>query len=68
MVNNLKYISPSLPISIPVEISKNIMIKNEQYSIKNTCFDPTQNSPPSVWKIRLTKRLGDSPIKYQYTE
>ena len=50
-------------ISQPIEIPKK---QNEQYSIKSNCFDPTQNSPPSLWKIRLNKRLGDSPIKHQY--
>jgi hypothetical protein len=43
-------------------ISKAIQIptrqKNEQYSIKNTAFDPTQNSPPSMWKMRLNKRVS----------
>jgi len=66
-MNNMKYISHPLSIAIPIEISKNIMNQNQEYSIKNNCFDPTQNSPPSVWKMRLNKRLGDSPIKYQYT-
>jgi hypothetical protein len=54
----------SSPISIPV-ITKNNDISN-QYSTNNSCFGPLQNSPPSVWKTRLNKRLGDSPIKNQY--
>lgn len=53
----------SSPIAIPVNTTNNI---NEQYSIKNSCFGPLQNSPPSVWKSRLSKRIGDSPIKYEY--
>ena len=47
----------SQPISI---ISNRIM---QQYSLNNMKFDPTQNSPPSLWKMRLNKRVGDSPIK-----
>jgi hypothetical protein len=40
------------------------MIQHKQYSLNNTSFDPTQNSPPSIWKMRLNKRVGDSPIKH----
>jgi len=50
-------------LSQPIEIPKK---QNEQYSIKSNCFDPSQSSPPSIWKTRLNKRLGDSPIKHQY--
>jgi hypothetical protein len=62
----MKHLTPPLSITRPIEISKNIPFLNEQHSIKINCFDPTQNSPPSVWKMRLNKRLGDSPIKYQH--
>jgi len=48
----------SLPIPIP---SKNI--SSEQYSLNNMRFDPTQNSPPTQWKLRLNQRVGNSPIK-----
>lgn len=49
----------SLPITIQ---SKNI---SEQYSLNNLRFDPNQNSPPTLWKIRLNKRIGSSsPIKH----
>jgi len=48
----------SLPIAIP---SKNI--SSEQYSLNNMRFDPTQNSPPTQWKLRLNQRVGNSPIK-----
>ena len=45
--------------------SKPIAIQQKQYSLNNMSFDPTsQNSPPSVWKVRLNKRVGDSPIKH----
>ena len=60
------HFTPPVSTTTPIEISRNMPFFNEQYSIKMNCFDPTQNSPPSVWKMRLTKRLGDSPIKYQY--
>jgi hypothetical protein len=48
--------------SRPINI--NPKTKVEQYSLNNMCFDPTQNSPPSLWKMRLNKRVGESPIKY----
>ena len=69
-MNNMRNTSQPVSNAVPIAISKNIMIQNEQYSIKNICFDPTQNSPPSVWKMRLTKRLGNSPspIRNQYKE
>jgi len=65
-MSTMKQLTPPLSITRPIEISKNIPFLNEQHSIKINCFDPTQNSPPSVWKMRLNKRLGDSPIKYQH--
>lgn len=34
-----------------------------QQSLINMRFDPTQNSPPSLWKLRLNKRVADSHIK-----
>ena len=59
--------SPMDIIASPMDI---IAIKtnniSDQYSTKNSCFGPLQNSPPSIWNSRLNKRLGDSPIKYEY--
>jgi len=52
---------PIINKSQPISISSNRNI--QQYSLNNMRFDPTQNSPPSLWKIRLNKRVGDSPIK-----
>jgi len=46
------------PVTLPIPI----IIK--QYNLNNSSFDPTQNSPPSLWKMRLNKRIGDSPIRY----
>lgn len=34
----------------------NIPIK-QQYNLKHGLFDPLQNSPPSIWKDRLAKRI-----------
>jgi len=52
------------------EIAKAIPIQiktiTEQYSLNNICFDPPQNSPPSLWKIRLNKRIGENPLKTIY--
>lgn len=42
----------SIPIVIPTRT------KLEQYSLLHTRFDPPQNSPPSLWKMRLNKRVG----------
>ena len=52
---------PIINKSQPIKIISNRNI--QQYSLNNMQFDPTQNSPPSLWKIRLNKRVGDSPIK-----
>jgi len=40
-----------------------ISIKNNQYSLSIKQIDPIQNSPPSLWKMRLQKRIGDNPLK-----
>jgi hypothetical protein len=50
------------------EIAKAIAIPQlksitKQYSLNNISFDPIQNSPPSLWKMRLNKRIGDNPLK-----
>jgi len=29
----------------------------KQYNLKHDLFNPIQNSPPSVWKERLLKRI-----------
>jgi hypothetical protein len=48
-------ITTTKTMAMPIPIVR----KGEQYSIKNTAFDPTQNSPPSIWKMRLKKRVGE---------
>ena len=45
--------------AIPIQIKK----INDQYSSSTVHFNPIQNSPPSLWKIRLNKRIGDNPLK-----
>ncbi len=45
------------PIAIEPAVNR---YKNEQYSLINSSFDPPQNSPPSLWKIRLNNRIGSS--------
>jgi hypothetical protein len=40
----------------------NIPIKR-QYTLSHGLFDPLQNSPPSIWKERLKKRLDKTNIK-----
>ena len=44
--------------SLPIPIAIPIKSKFEQYSLLHTRFDPPQNSPPSMWKMRLNKRVG----------
>jgi hypothetical protein len=49
-------------VAIPIKLKH----MTEQYSLNNIQFDPTQNSPPSLWKIRLNKRIGgtgETPLK-----
>ena len=48
-------------VTLPIAITMPIAIKSEQYNLNNMRFDPTQNSPPSVWKTRLNKRIAASP-------
>ena len=52
---------PIMSKSQPISISTNRNV--QQYSLNNMRFDPNQNSPPTLWKMRLNKRVGDSPIK-----
>lgn len=47
--------------SMPIQIQ--IKPMNEQYSLSKIQFNPIQNSPPSLWKIRLNKRIGETHLK-----
>ena len=52
--------------SITISVTKPIAIvenKYNQYSLTNVKFDPAQNSPPSLWKMRLHSRVGENPLK-----
>ena len=57
-------------LEITNTVSKPIAIKQTtdtiQYNINNIRFDPTQNSPPSLWKMRLNKRVGNNSLKNIY--
>ncbi len=44
------------PKSIPISITN-------QYSLKHGIFLPIQNSPPSMWKDRLLKRVNNMTNK-----
>ena len=46
------------PINIPGKI------KPEQNSLLSMRFVPPQNSPPSLWKMRLNNRVGINPRTY----
>lgn len=50
-MNEVRVINKTPPITIPFK---------QQYNLKHGLFDPLQNSPPSVWKERLNKRLSIS--------
>lgn len=47
--------------SSPIVIQNQSNIK--QYTLNNIPYEPPQNSPPSIWKLRLNKRIGGSPVK-----
>jgi hypothetical protein len=49
--------------SLPMPMSIAIINKPEQYGLSKFQFDPIQNSPPSSWKMRLNKRIGDTKMK-----
>ena len=51
--------------SPPMSIAKAlpIEIKREHYNLISARFDPIQNSPPSLWKMRLNKRIGENPLR-----
>ncbi len=55
---------PTRNKSIPINIQQSKNILTEQYSLNHMRFDPTQNSPPTLWKMRLNQRVGNSPIKH----
>jgi len=48
-MNEVRVINISPAVNIPIK---------QQYSLKHGLFDPLQNSPPSVWKERLEKRIN----------
>ena len=52
-------IKPQHIHSQPIQIIRKI----EQRGLFATRFDPPQNSPPSVWKMRLNKRVGQETKK-----
>ena len=59
------YELPPLKKTIAIPIQQERINKGESHGLINMRFDPTQNSPPSLWKMRLNKRVADSPIKYE---
>jgi len=53
-INEVCVINKTPAISIPIK---------HQYTLKHGLFDPLQNSPPSIWKERLNKRLSKTKSK-----
>jgi hypothetical protein len=42
---------------IPIKIDKNAFYEKNQYSVKQNLFDPTKNSPPNDFMIKLYSRM-----------
>ena len=46
-----------IPIKIDKQKDKNIFYEKNQYSVKQNLFDPTKNSPPNDFMIKLYSRM-----------
>jgi hypothetical protein len=46
--------------AVPIPIKN---LTEHYYGLNNMQFDPAQNSPPSLWKMRLNTRIGETPLK-----
>ena len=46
-------------VALPIQMKQ----RTEHYSLSHLPFDPPQNSPPSLWKMRLHKRIGENPLR-----
>jgi len=46
-----------LPITKPIPIKNINNIEKNTYSLKNNFFDPTKNSPPNIFMIKLYNRV-----------
>ena len=55
MYDEIPHIHTTQPINIPSRL------KTEQNSLLSMRFVPPQNSPPSLWKMRLNNRVGIKP-------
>jgi len=52
-----KNTSYPIPIKIHVDKEKNAFYEKNQYSVKQDLFDPTKNSPPNDFMIKLYSRM-----------
>jgi hypothetical protein len=52
-----KNASYPIPIKIHVDKEKNAFYEKNQYSVKQNLFDPTKNSPPNDFMIKLYSRM-----------
>lgn len=52
--------SPSKAIPIPIPTKPAFTRGDDEYSLKQSNFDPNKFSPPSSWNNRLRARLGDN--------
>jgi hypothetical protein len=48
----------------PIEI-KNDFNSDKQYNLKQNFFDPTKNSPPNVFMIKLYNRINQYESNYK---
>jgi hypothetical protein len=47
---------------ITITRTRPIEIFQKQYKLNHSLFDPTQNSPPSIWKMRLNSRIKSTKV------
>jgi hypothetical protein len=52
-----KNTSYPIPIKIHVDKEKIAFYEKNQYSVKQNLFDPTKNSPPNDFMIKLYSRM-----------
>jgi hypothetical protein len=52
-----KNTSYPIPIKIHIDKTKNTFYEKNQYSVNQNLFDPTKNSPPNDFMIKLYNRM-----------
>lgn len=58
MLKTPRSINKNTSYPIPIKIvDKNAFYEKNQYSVKQNLFDPTKNSPPNDFMIKLYSRM-----------